>query len=300
MEHAYPKELTEFILKQWHRPCSVPDWQQLTDLVKDTSLPEPSQLERLLSICYQASLLRDEERPVRFRLILLEPDKLAAEHGPPKGLHRLVFTEPRPCTEAELRRLSPSTDFYHSLIGVRIDPELGFLIWGVLHSGRRWVQTLYGGGKSFQPLPSSLVIHVTNPGRISVCKGSIAVAALNAGQIICQSTDVFDSQWLKESFATAREHIWSRHESAREQASRPWARLDQEFLRVMKKQVIMRVISRIRHSHHGGTIVCVPHERAAEFTHDNRYVDLKYKFMDEEPRKRFQSLLLYIVNALAE
>jgi hypothetical protein len=34
-------------------------------------LPQAPVLEQLLSTCYQASLLREENRPVRFRLMLL-------------------------------------------------------------------------------------------------------------------------------------------------------------------------------------------------------------------------------------
>src|SRR5215475_14051298 len=104
------------------------------------SLPDMPVLETLLSVCYQASLLREEERPVRFRLILRAPDQFLVTDGPPTGLHRLVFTTPRPCTEHELRRLSPAVEFYRSLIGVRLDPEQGLQIWGIVHSGPRWLQ----------------------------------------------------------------------------------------------------------------------------------------------------------------
>ena len=36
-------------------------------------------LEDLLSMCYQVSLLREEERPLRFRLILCEPARFAPD-----------------------------------------------------------------------------------------------------------------------------------------------------------------------------------------------------------------------------
>ena len=53
-----------------------------------STLPPPatSTLEDVLSICYQATLLREEGRPVTFRLSLSEPDAFAATGGPPAGL----------------------------------------------------------------------------------------------------------------------------------------------------------------------------------------------------------------------
>jgi hypothetical protein len=53
--HAYPKDLAALVRQRWgDRP----------------GLPEPATLERLLSVCYQAGLMREEERPVTFRLLL--------------------------------------------------------------------------------------------------------------------------------------------------------------------------------------------------------------------------------------
>ena len=40
-----------------------------------------------ISACYQAGLLREEERAVTFRVILCQP--AAAREGPPSGTHRL-------------------------------------------------------------------------------------------------------------------------------------------------------------------------------------------------------------------
>ena len=103
-------------------------------------------LEDLLSMCYQVSLLREEERPLRFRLILCEPARFAPELGPPTGFHRLLFSEERRCTEHELYRLAPALDFYRSLIGVRLGAERGPHL-GLVHSGPRWLQVVHGAAK---------------------------------------------------------------------------------------------------------------------------------------------------------
>jgi hypothetical protein len=299
MRHCYPDELALFVREQWDAPCSFLEHLGGVKLESTDPLPDLDVLEELISICYQASLLRSEERPIRFRLILQDPDLFYPDQGPPDGLHRLIFTEPRPCNENELRRLSPSTDFYHSLIGVALNPDRGLLIWGLIHSGPRWIQSLYGGGKTFRPLPASLVIHVTSPGRIAVCKGSVTVATLNAGQIMCPSIDVFDARWLKTSFDASRAYVWDLHMLAKNEAEKPWARIDPDLLRVIKKQVMMRVISKMRSTHHGGTIITLPQELVPEFSTDNDYMTIKYRFQEEEPRERFGTLLLELINTLA-
>jgi sensor domain DACNV-containing protein len=42
-------------------------------------------LQEVFSACYQASLMREEERPVTFRLILCEPELFPAREGRPRA-----------------------------------------------------------------------------------------------------------------------------------------------------------------------------------------------------------------------
>ena len=287
---AYPRDLASFILEHW---------QPGRDLER-ASLPGRTELEHLISVCYQASLLRDEERPVRFRLIFLAPDRFPPDQGPPTGHHRLLFSDPLPCTERELRKLSPSVDFYDSLIGSWYDGKSGLSIWGIIHSGPRWVQSLHGGGKRFQPLPDSLVINVTNPGRITVNNGSAEIATLNSGKIVAPSMAVFDSMWIRSDFGSIVDEELALHREARERAKKPWAAIGPDFFGTVKKQAFMRVIGKIRSYRHGGTLICIPDDLKEEFFSENPYVKLKYRFFDEEPRRRFRTLIVKVADALAE
>jgi len=81
--HAYAYDLARVVEQRWGNA---------------PSLPEPGLLEQLLSVCYQASLLRDEGRPVTFRIALADPELFPAAGGPPMGLHRLVFEYLAPST----------------------------------------------------------------------------------------------------------------------------------------------------------------------------------------------------------
>lgn len=298
--HAYPYELAVFLRERWNDPTALLDAPATVTGDDSVPLPDPPLLEALLSICYQASLLREEERPVRFRLILRAPDQFPDSDGPPTGLHRLVFTTPRPCTEHELRRLSPAVEFYRSLIGVQLDREQGLQIWGIVHSGPRWLQAVHGGRDAFQALPPALVVRVTAPGRIAVCKGLVTLATLNGGRVIGPTLDVFDSHWLPESFAAARMELQTLHAVARAQARTRWAPLDAQFVRIVSQNMVRRMLSLVRNAHHGGTLLYLPSERAEEFCGQNPYLTLKYTFADEEPRQRVRTLTVRLMNALAE
>jgi len=288
-----------FIFEQWRTPSFL---ERVCCAEGDASvqLPDASVLEQVLSTCYQASLLREEERPVMFRLILRDPGLFPIEEGPPTDLHRLVFSRMRPFNEYELHRLAPAADFHRTLIGVTTVPGDGAHVWGLVHSGARWMQTVYGGRKTFPPLPLALVVYVTGPGQMTVCLGSEIIASLNGGQINCPSLDVFNSHWIAESLALVRAEIWEMHLAARAKAKTCWAALDPQFGRNVGQQVMRRIVSVVRNSHHGGMLVYLPPEMTEEILSENRYMAIKYQFLEHESRQRFRNLTLRIMNTLAE
>ncbi len=263
-------------------------------------LPDSAILEPLVSVCYQASLLTDEGRPVKFRLLFREPGALSTHEGPPSGLHRIVFSQPRPLNPHELRSLAPAADFYRSLIGANLDHAEGLRVWGLINSGSRWIQMVHGGRKTSGFLPPFLVIRVMGPGRIAVCKGSITIATLHSGQISCLEMDTAVPQWVLASFTPGGKKLFDLHREAREIEGRYWAMLDESFIKTLTQHVFRRIVSIMRNLHHGGTIIIVPPERAAELDSENRYIDIKYKFTKEEPRHRLASLYLQLMNTLAE
>src|SRR5919112_170590 len=249
----------------------------------------------------RAGPLPEEERAVTFRVILCDPARLPPSEGPPSGIHRLEFPEPRQFEVQELRRLSPAADFYRSLIGVYADEEGELKMWGLVHSGPRWLREGQGGRDAPPPLPRALVLRVYGPGRIAADAGQENICKLDEGTISDLSMDVFNSRWLPAAFAPVRQELAEIHDSLREQARKKgqvWARLDNDITRVIGQHTIKRINSAVRDSHHGGTVLVVPPELTEDIL-EGRYVSLKYRFVDAEPRRRFRSLIVDVMNQWA-
>src|SRR5918998_6329170 len=87
--YSYPGDLARFVRERWGD--DVPGSSGGVD-----PLPEAAALEGFFEVCYQASMLREEERPVVFRTILAEPDLFDPGGRPPEGLQRLAFPHPLP------------------------------------------------------------------------------------------------------------------------------------------------------------------------------------------------------------
>jgi hypothetical protein len=295
MTHAYPRRLAEFARARWRELEALPDPGPCDP--HGAHLPEPEAFEQLLSIAYQASLLQEEERPVRFRLFVGDPARLPQGVGPPKGLHCLRFEQPRRYDEQEIRRLAPAAKFTRALIGVR-SVEGRFEIWGMLQSGPRWLQSARGGRPLPSPVPSdAVVVRAVGPGRLAIALGEVILAELRGGQLQSATMDVFESNWLSSRFVRLRTELITEHaEAMRGEVCAP---LDPDVTRKIAQQMVKRLIATMRDAHHGGTLLLVPRERAASLVSDGGSIRLKYAFADEEPRRRYRTLILAVMRELA-
>ena len=288
--HAYPGDLAQAV----HRRCT----EVLTGTGIHLTLPEPAQLEEALSVCYQASLLREEGRPVTFRVALAGPEVYPPAEGPPAGLHRLVFSDSRPFDQHELRRLAPAAVFSRALIGANIDRDSGPRIWGLIHSGAHWLQSVRGGRETQQAIPPVLIIGVAGSGRMLVSAGTITIAELTNGTLIGHGMDVFQAAWLQDFFTT----IGGIEMAASMKEGRPGApsvTIDPRFTAVLACHVLRRVFATVRGAQHGGMLIIVPERVADEVLSDGRFLRLKYPFVAEEPRRRLRTLTTGILNAVA-
>ena len=287
---AYPSHLAALVLTRWHEATAA---GQIT-------LPAPAiaTLARALSVCYQATLLREEGRPVTFRLALSEPEAFDLAAGPPSGLHRLVLSRPLPLDQHELRRLAPAVEFSRSLIGATAtggEPR----IWGVIHSGPQWLQSVRGGRQTEQSIPPVLIVTATGPGRLLVTAGAVTLAELRNGALSGRAVDVFEAQWLHERLSAVGRLTHARHRRHREKAGGSWAEIHSTFGAVLAGHVLRRIVATIRAAQHGGTLIIVPSGRVVELLSDGRYMRVKYGFTDEESRRRILTLMGHIMDELS-
>jgi hypothetical protein len=209
--YEYPVDLARFVRDRWRD--DVPGSPGGAD-----PLPDAAALAGFFAACYQASMLREEERPVVFRAVLAEPGLFAPEGRTPEGLQRLAFPRLLPFDPRELRRLSVAADPQRTLIGVGRDGEGGLRIWGLINSGTRWLRNVQGGRRAGAPLPPAPVVHVNAPGSIEAYKGHELVGKLQGGRLSGSRLDPFESEWLPEQFTSFREEIMERHVAARNRA----------------------------------------------------------------------------------
>src|SRR6476660_3095709 len=99
--HTYTRELAEKIISEW---------PEVTNPLDD--LPPKEALISLLSEAFQASLLLEESRSIRCRLVLINPSELSEAEGPPTAMHVLQLEDERKLSAQEIRRLSPCATFY--------------------------------------------------------------------------------------------------------------------------------------------------------------------------------------------
>jgi hypothetical protein len=295
--YSYPGDLARFVRDRWR------DVQEPTTGGVDP-LPDAAALEGFFAVCYQAGMLREEERPVVFRAILAEPALFDPEGRPPEGLQRLAFPRSLPFDPRELRRLSVAADPQRTLIGVWRDGEGGLRIWGLINSGTRWLRDIYGGRRAGAPLPSAPVVHVNAPGSIEAYKGHEIVGKLQGGKLSRLRLDPFESEWLPGQFSELLENFVEQHEAAcnraRELSGERWAPLEPTLPHRITRRMMRRVVSVLRDARHGGTVIFIPLENAGGPSSEHPYIELRYPFADGRARLSFPDLIVDILNSLAQ
>ncbi|MDB5337162.1 MAG: hypothetical protein JWN70_2781 [Planctomycetaceae bacterium] len=296
--YSYPRDLALFVQDRWNNE---------TDAVRKSDLlPDLATLEEFFSACYHASMLREEERPVKFRAILAPPLLFTTGVRPPEGFQRLDFSSPGRFNANELRRLAVAADPQRTLIGVWSDKtghgELR--IWGLINSGARWLRDVRGGRRVGAPLPLVPVIHADAPGSIEVHKGYELVGKFHCGKLTGSRVDLFASEWLPAEFAQFRERLMERYEGARGSAGAAsgdgWASLEATLPRRIAERMIKRVISTLREARHGGTVIFLPVEDVEHLPNTASDLDLKYQIAGGSPQISFPDLVVAILNRLAE
>jgi DisA bacterial checkpoint controller nucleotide-binding len=277
---VYPPDLARYVADHWPNDGAP--------------LMDAELLCEALSVAFQASLTSEEGRATRFRLLLTPADRLPESGVPNEGVLRLEFERDRPLTADELRRLSPAAPFEVALIASHVvDDQLR--IWGIAHSGPAWLNPTWGGRGPVPNWTYDPIIHVTGPGQVAVrCAGKL-VGAIERGALVDGFVDVFQSDWLPALFAAERELVRREHSVLQSRTLAP-TEADHSLVGMVGQHMLRRAIQLIRNARHGGMILVADAESGSVVLDGLR---LKYRFSDNEPARRYRTLLFQILDRVA-
>lgn len=283
--HSYPRELAEQIWSLWNRSDG-----------SGTALDSVETLNSFLSVAYQASLLREEGRPVECRITLselknLEPAGLAAI-----GFHLVRFSRRRSFAEQEIRRLGPATGFYRAMIAVEWSVSRGFEISGMVHTGA-WSRDLTVAIDSINhPIPDWLIIHIRGPGNLVIHCGSERLVTLLNGRVEGHGFDLFASSWLLERYRTIGEGFTD------EKAPHPpdSVNVREDLAEKIGVEFMRRVIREIRNSRHGGTIVFAPRFMIGKLLEVRGPLRAKYRIDETCTASPFAVILAEVTRRLGQ
>jgi hypothetical protein len=124
------------------------------------------------------------------------------------------------------------------------------------------------------------------------------VATLVDGRIITPDINVFEAGWIREYFAQLRTEMLTYLASSNGGSRKGIAILDPDLIGIIGKHQAMRIISTMRESRQGGTLLYLPHRRLEEFTARNPFITIKYQFREEATRQRLVRLMLQTLTGL--
>jgi hypothetical protein len=280
----YPRDLYCSLSKVWNASPFTTGWPTV-------ELPEQKILNQLLDVCYHASFLVEESRPVTFRAVFIEkttPLKpLEADHSHPTELY--LFDAPVPFTAAELRQVAPAADLTSVLIAIQCTDEgsgaLGIV--GLVDIG----SSLWAMSRHERPrghgLPDALIIAVTKPGQLTISRGSRPVIRLLDGSLAVPAGNVCVRGPVGDFFGEAAS--WFVEKACELAAHTYHAEAQNDDLTLAYTTCVELLLFSATDLGHGGTILFVSDALSHEDPRLLKRVNIKYP----TPSSRPQEVLLH-------
>lgn len=267
-------------------------------LAGQTGCPTAEELGTVCDVLFASSLLKEEGKVVRARVVIAPPEGFPLTGGPPDGIHAVRFSAPHPFTPNEVKRLSPAAGFFHSALAIWPDRDRGLRIWGILNTGPRWLNLVGGGRKPTGDDLSHPVIHVRDPGWLLFYHGYDLIAEWRGREFHGPRMDVFHSRILNDRFAGNRQRLVGRLIDCCLPPSMDAVTYG-ELAHLISLQFVKRVINLVRTSGHGGSLIFLPEvvngkEAAVS------WIDFKYAATPDLGGLRFGSLLESIIRRVGE
>jgi hypothetical protein len=274
---TYPHDLYTDLHQVWNAEPLTSGWPRV-------DLPDRAVLDELLDVCYHASLMSEEGRPIVFRVALVS--STASIHPPREQplplepIMRYVLGQPVPFTTGELRRLAPVADPRQVMIAVEAvgaGDRRRLQIYGLIDVGMALWEMARHQRISGTSSPEALVVVCTRPGELSICRGDHPVIRLRGGQVVRPLRSVLYEGPVAAFFVHATDVLI---EEAIQRSGLPPSRVrrnepddGRDFAHV---EFIESVLLHTAEQHHGGALLFVPDRVADDDPLLLRNISIKY------------------------
>lgn len=287
MRSYYPADLALMLRHRWQEAGFQLD-----------ALPSADALGTLVDTAYQASLLREENDPVRCRILVTSPtDADLQELQSPDGLHVVQFEDFREFTAQQIRKIATAVGYYRSLIGIQITAEdtSPASVWGMVVTGTGWVSHTENTFHIPASLPTRLVIHILGPGHLVFAAGLTRVLETISGHVLTAGFDPFQSQWLPKHFESVRNTLFEQLQYDPTAAAS--VKLCDTFVSGVAQNMVRRVLNLVRNRGHGGMLIYLADEFDPRLKH---WLRIRMRFKHSAATNRFQELMVGLMQRALE
>jgi hypothetical protein len=253
----YPPDLLSDVKRAWDAAAS-----------RAMPIPVDAQIRQLLEVCYHASFEREEGRPIRCKVAILEPERAEAEANGEGAYSVVRFDEWRRFSVGEIVSLAPAIDPNDAMIAVAPapwgdPPGRSLAIWGLVHAGTRWRKRRHDVAWTTSDFPDALMVQIDAPGSIRVDRGTVGIVSLRGGRRYRPLQNLFIGHGPVARYF--EEGGWRALAPSAEPTQRLFAAL--EYFRAVRQLLLAAQEQR-----HGGAFVFLPESWAS-----NSDVHCKYR-----------------------
>ena len=270
--YQYPPDVAKVLHQQWP-PEGFP-------------LPKLPVLTQLIAVAFQASLLREEDRPVRCH-VLVAPQANVPAADLAADYQVLAFHQPHPYGAQELRRLSPTVQQPSNLLAVDYTPAGELHIWGMVLATRPWENADDPDNPS--QLPPALFMQLSGPGRLAFFCGPQRVLVWQQGELAGHGLRDLPAAWLAGFVGSFPASLTS-----------AGARAAQELTWQLARYALRRCLALVRTRGHGGMAVLVPGDEASRLVGPGALLQPKYGVQANHLGTRYLWLLTHVITRSTE
>lgn len=240
-------------------------WSQAREEGQDDHPPRFGHVKAIMETVFLSGLKREEERPVRVGVSLVDPRDLMGVNERTFSTVAMRFDRRMPLNVESVVRLSSAFDHLTTSLGVaplEEDPNQ-LEVWGAVFSSQR-------GRNRFDALqmehipPDMLTITTSKPGSLSVFRGGNIIARFAGGRFTEPTPTPFTSSLMGWSLLK----VIKSHPEFRQLGTKYWRTY---------RDYIDRLLVEATKRGHGGTIVWLPGEEVAAA---GQWLEPKYRLAD--------------------